>query len=143
MLFRSLVVAVDVFSFSQFRAARDQVVNGLVETATQSIFWVHVGLLEDVVLVPACWEALILGLLLLLLSSSSYYKKKKKQNLYHIINYPEETTIYCKFHPVITSSAASKIYQRTKKWHLVTGGSCTTKLYLNKQLTPPLETGFV
>ena len=28
-----LVVAVDVFSFSQFRTARDQVVNGLVETA--------------------------------------------------------------------------------------------------------------
>ena len=56
-----LVVAVDVFSFSQFRAARDQVVNGLVETATQSTFWVHVRLLEDVVLVPACWESLILG----------------------------------------------------------------------------------
>ena len=56
-----LVVAVDVFSFSQFRAARDQVVNGLVETATQSTFWVHVRLLEDVVWVPACWEALTLG----------------------------------------------------------------------------------
>ena len=56
-----LVVAVDIFSFSQFKAARDQVVNGLVETTTQSIFWVHVRLLEDVVLVPACWEALILG----------------------------------------------------------------------------------
>ena len=56
-----LVVAVDVFSFSQFRAARDQVVNGLVETATQSTFWVYVRLLEDLVLVPACWEALILG----------------------------------------------------------------------------------
>ena len=56
-----LVVAVDVFSFSQFRAARDQMVNGLVETATQSAFWVHVRLLEDVVLlVPACWEALVL-----------------------------------------------------------------------------------
>ena len=27
----------------------------------QSTFWVHVRLLEDVVLVPACWEALILG----------------------------------------------------------------------------------
>ena len=27
-----LVVAVDIFSFSQFRAARDQVVSGLVET---------------------------------------------------------------------------------------------------------------
>ena len=40
-----LVVAVDVFSFSQFRAARDQVVDGLVETATQSTFWVHVRLL--------------------------------------------------------------------------------------------------
>ena len=26
-----------------------------------STFWVHVRLLEDVVLVPACWEALILG----------------------------------------------------------------------------------
>ena len=56
-----LVVAVDIFSFSQFRAARDQVVNGLVETATQSTFWVQVRFLEDVVLVPACWEALILG----------------------------------------------------------------------------------
>ena len=51
-----LVVAVDVFSFSQFRAARDQVVNSLIETATQSTFWVHVRLLKDVVLVPACWE---------------------------------------------------------------------------------------
>ena len=29
-----LVEAVDVFSFSQFRAARDQVVNSVVETAT-------------------------------------------------------------------------------------------------------------
>ena len=38
-----------------------QVVNGLIKTATQSTFWVHVRLLEDVVLVPACWEALILG----------------------------------------------------------------------------------
>ena len=56
-----LVVAVNIFSFSQFRAARDQVVNGLVETAIQSTFWVQVRLLEDVVLVPACWEALILG----------------------------------------------------------------------------------
>ena len=56
-----LVVAVDILSFSQFRAARDQVVNGLVETATQSTFCVHVRFLEDVVLVPACWEALILG----------------------------------------------------------------------------------
>ena len=46
---------VGVFSFSQFRAARNQVVNGLVEKATQSTFWVHVRLLEDVVLVPACW----------------------------------------------------------------------------------------
>ena len=40
--------------------------NGLVETATQSPFWVHVKILEDVVLVPAYWEcvyweALILG----------------------------------------------------------------------------------
>ena len=43
--------------------ARDQMVNGLIETATQSTFWVHVTLLEDVVLVPACWytKALILG----------------------------------------------------------------------------------
>ena len=56
-----LVVAVDIFSFSQFREPRDQVVNGLVETATQTTFWVHVRLLEDVVLVPACWESLILG----------------------------------------------------------------------------------
>ena len=32
-----LVEAVDVFSFSQFRAAKDQVVNGLVETATYSL----------------------------------------------------------------------------------------------------------
>ena len=36
-------------------------VNDLVEMATQSTLWVHVRLLEDVVLVPACWEALILG----------------------------------------------------------------------------------
>ena len=35
--------------------------NGLVESATQSTFWVHVRLLEDDVFVPACWEALILG----------------------------------------------------------------------------------
>ena len=56
-----LVVAVEVFSFNQFRAARDQMVNGLVETAPKPAFWVHVSLLEDVVLVPACWEALILG----------------------------------------------------------------------------------
>ena len=56
-----LVLAVYVFSFSQFRAARDQMVNGPSETATQSAFWVHVRLLEDVVVVPACWEALILG----------------------------------------------------------------------------------
>ena len=41
--------------------ARDQVVNSLNETVTQSTFWVHVRLLEDVVLVPACWQALILG----------------------------------------------------------------------------------
>ena len=27
----------------------------------QSIIGVHVRLLEDVVLVPACWEALVLG----------------------------------------------------------------------------------
>ena len=56
-----LVVAVDIFSFSQFRGARDQVGNGLVETSTQATFWVHVRLLEDVVLVPGCWEALTLG----------------------------------------------------------------------------------
>ena len=56
-----LVVAVDIFSSSQFRAARDQAVTGLVKKATQSTFSVHVRLLEDVVLVPACWEALILG----------------------------------------------------------------------------------
>ena len=56
-----LVLAVYVFSFSQFRAARDQMVNGLSETATQSALWVHVRLLQDVVVVPACWEALILG----------------------------------------------------------------------------------
>ena len=36
-------------------------VNGLVEKATQSTFWVLVRLLEDVVLLPTCWEALILG----------------------------------------------------------------------------------
>ena len=56
-----LVVEVDVFSFSQFRAARGQMVNGLVKVATQYAFWVQVRLLEDVELVPACWEALILG----------------------------------------------------------------------------------
>ena len=55
------LLSVDVFSFSHFRAARDQVANGLVETATQSTFWVHIRLLEDVALVPACWEALILN----------------------------------------------------------------------------------
>ena len=33
-----LVVAVDVLSFSQFKAARDQMLNGLIETATQSAF---------------------------------------------------------------------------------------------------------
>ena len=43
-------MAVDVFSLSQFQAARDKMVNGLVETATQSAFWVPVRLLEDVVL---------------------------------------------------------------------------------------------
>ena len=42
----------DIFRFSQYRTARDQMVNGLIETATQSTFWVHVGSLEDVVLVP-------------------------------------------------------------------------------------------
>ena len=56
-----LVVAVDIFSSSQFRVARDQAINGLVETATQSTFWVHIRLLKDVVLVPSCCEALILG----------------------------------------------------------------------------------
>ena len=42
----------DIFRFSQFRTVRDQVVNCLIETATQSTFWVHVRRLEDVVLVP-------------------------------------------------------------------------------------------
>ena len=42
-------------------ASLGQMVNGLVETATKSAFWVHFRLLEDVVLVPACLEALILG----------------------------------------------------------------------------------
>ena len=56
-----LVVVVGIFSLSQFRAARDQVVNGLVEVATQSTFWFHIRLLEDVVLVLTCWETLILG----------------------------------------------------------------------------------
>ena len=37
-----------------------QVVNGLVEMATQSTFYVHVRLLKEFVLVSACWEALIL-----------------------------------------------------------------------------------
>ena len=54
-----LVVAADIFSFIQFRVARDQVVNGLVET--QSTFWMLVRLLEDVLLLPGCWEAFILG----------------------------------------------------------------------------------
>ena len=49
-----LVVAMNVFRFSQFRAARNQVVNGFIKTATQSAFWVHVRLLENVMLVPAC-----------------------------------------------------------------------------------------
>ena len=35
-----LVVALDVFSFNQFRAARDQLVNGLVETAPKPACWV-------------------------------------------------------------------------------------------------------
>ena len=39
-----LVMAVDLFSFSQFRTAREQMVNDLVETATQSALWVHVRL---------------------------------------------------------------------------------------------------
>ena len=37
-----------------------KVVNGLVEMATQSTFYVHVRLLKEFVLVSACWEALIL-----------------------------------------------------------------------------------
>ena len=61
------VVVVDVFSFSQFRAARDQVVNVLVEMATQSTFWVHVRLLEDVVLVSACWEAIIIIIIIIII----------------------------------------------------------------------------
>ena len=56
-----MAVVIKLFSFSQFRASRDQVVNGLVEAATKSTFCVHVRLLEDVVLIPACWEALFLG----------------------------------------------------------------------------------
>ena len=56
-----LVVVVYVYSFKLFRTASDQMANGLIETATHSVFWVHVSLHEDVVLVPACWEALILG----------------------------------------------------------------------------------
>ena len=56
-----LVVAVYVYSFKQFRTASDQMTNGPIETATQSALWVHVSLHEDVVLVPACWEALLLG----------------------------------------------------------------------------------
>ena len=44
--------------------ARDQVVNSLIETVTQSTFWVHVRLLEDVVLYqrvgrPWSWAAMI------------------------------------------------------------------------------------
>ena len=39
---------VDVFSFSHFRTGGDQMVNGVVKTATKSAFWVH-------------WEALILN----------------------------------------------------------------------------------
>ena len=35
--------------------------NGPIETATQSAFWVHVSIHEDVGLIPAFWEALILG----------------------------------------------------------------------------------
>lgn len=53
-----LVLAVDVFSFSQVRAARDQMVNDLVETATQSAFF---RFFEAVVVVLGFWEALILG----------------------------------------------------------------------------------
>ena len=52
-----MCAVVTVFSFSQFRAARDQVVNSLVEAATQSTFL----LLKDIVMVPACWDALTLG----------------------------------------------------------------------------------
>ena len=50
-----------VYSFKQFRKASDQMANGPIETATQSAFWVHVSLHEDVGLIPAFWEALILG----------------------------------------------------------------------------------
>ena len=56
-----LFVAVYVYSFRQFRKASDQMANDPIETATQSAFWVHVSLHEDVGLVPACWGALILG----------------------------------------------------------------------------------
>ena len=42
-----LVLAVDVFSFNQFRAAKDLMVNGLVEMSTQSTVWFQVRLLED------------------------------------------------------------------------------------------------
>ena len=36
-------------------------VNGLVAPAAKSAFWVHVRIFEGVALVPAGWEALILG----------------------------------------------------------------------------------
>ena len=55
-----LFVAVFVYSFKQFRKASDQMANGPIETATQSAFWIHVSL-HDVGLIPAFWEALILG----------------------------------------------------------------------------------
>ena len=55
-----LVVAVYVYSFNQSRTNRDQMANVPIEMATQSAFWVHVSL-QDLVLIPASWEALILG----------------------------------------------------------------------------------
>jgi len=48
------VVAVDIFSFSPFRAPRDQMVNGLVETATQSTFGSTLGFLRML-----CWYQLV------------------------------------------------------------------------------------
>ena len=49
-----VIVAVNVFSFRQFTAARYQVVNGFIKMATQYAFWVHIRLFENVMLVPAC-----------------------------------------------------------------------------------------
>ena len=68
-----LVLAMDVFSLSQFRAARDQVVNDLFETATQSGFWVHVTFLKDVVLVPACWEVFYYIIIIIIIIIYYYY----------------------------------------------------------------------